>query len=112
MAIASIDPTTDRIHAEFEPHSTQQIEERIIAAEATFVSLKSSTFAERASWMLAAADILEQEVEKVASMVTGEMGKTLATARYEILKSATGMRQHQNCMAVLRRRSGPQEASE
>ncbi len=51
-----------------------------------------STFAERSAWMHRAADILESELEEVARLASTEMGKTIGTARFEVSKSARGMR--------------------
>ncbi|MCS5734469.1 aldehyde dehydrogenase AldH [Herbiconiux daphne] len=92
MAIATVDPSTGELLREFAPHTPAEVEERIAAADAAYRQLASTTFAERAEWMRAAAGILEAEVDQVAELITTEMGKTLATARYETLKSATGMR--------------------
>ena len=94
MTIATIDPTTGETLKEFTPHTPAEIEERIAAAHAAYLELAGTTFEQRAGWMRAAADILESEVDTVASLITTEMGKTLATARYEALKSATGMRHY------------------
>jgi len=92
MTIATIDPTTGEVLKEFAAHSPEEVEERVAAADAAYRALASTTFAQRAEWMRNAAAILEREVDEVSSLITTEMGKTLATARYETLKSATGMR--------------------
>jgi len=92
MTIATIDPTTGIVVRSYEPHGADEIEARIAAAHAASAALASTSIAQRAEWMRAAADLLEAEVDAVSSMITTEMGKTLATARYETLKSATGMR--------------------
>ncbi|THG29612.1 aldehyde dehydrogenase AldH [Naasia lichenicola] len=90
--IATVDPTTGTVLKEFAAHTAEEVEQRIAAADAAYRALASTTFAQRAEWMCAAADILEAEVDEVASLITTEMGKTIGTARYETLKSATGMR--------------------
>ncbi len=92
MAIATINPTTGVTEREFEPHSTEQVEGALAAAAAAVGLLRATSFAQRAAWMNAAASILEAEVEQVARMLTTEMGKTLASARAEVLKCAKGMR--------------------
>ncbi len=92
MAIATINPTTGVTEREFEPHSPEQIEGALAAAGAAVVLLRATSFAQRSAWMNAAAGILEAEVEQVARMLTTEMGKTLASARAEVLKCAKGMR--------------------
>ncbi len=92
MAIATIDPTTGELVAEFAAHTPAETEERIASAHAAYRALRSTEFAERAAWMRAAADLLDEEREQVAAMITLEMGKTLAQARAEAAKSATAMR--------------------
>ncbi len=92
MTIATVDPTTGETLREFAPHTPAEIEQRIAAAHAAYAELAGTTFAQRAEWMRAASDILEAEVDQVAGLITTEMGKTLGQARYETLKSATGMR--------------------
>jgi succinate-semialdehyde dehydrogenase/glutarate-semialdehyde dehydrogenase len=92
MAIATINPATGVTEREFEAHTEAEVDARIDEAVAAFRTLRSSTFADRAGWMRAAADVLEAEAEEVARMLTTEMGKTLAQARAEALKSAKTMR--------------------
>ena len=92
MAIATINPTTGVTERKFEPHSPEQIEGALAAAAAAVGLLRATSFAQRSAWMNAAAGILEAEVEQVARMLTTEMGKTLASARAEVLKCAKGMR--------------------
>lgn len=92
MPIATIDPTTGETVAEFEPHDTAEIDRRIAQSHDAFRQLRSTSFAERAAWMRAAADLMDAEVEETAAILTLEMGKTLAQARAEVRKSATNLR--------------------
>jgi succinate-semialdehyde dehydrogenase/glutarate-semialdehyde dehydrogenase len=92
MAIATINPTTGQVLKSFESHTPEEIEARIAAADAAYRQLAGTTFAERAGWMRRAAEILEEEADEVARLITTEMGKTFGSAKYEALKSATGMR--------------------
>ncbi len=92
MAIATINPSTGETLKTFEPHTDAQVEEIVARAHATYRELASTTFALRAEWMRAAADILDAELDHVASLVSTEMGKTIGTAKYEVSKSARGMR--------------------
>lgn len=91
MAIASINPATGEIIREFPAHTADEVEARIAAAHAAFGRLQKTDFATRAGWMHAAAGLLEEDVEQVASMITEEMGKPLVQARAEARKSATAM---------------------
>ncbi|WP_291380635.1 NADP-dependent succinic semialdehyde dehydrogenase [Demequina sp.] len=92
MAIATINPTTGETIAAFEPHDAAEVERRIAEAQAAYVALRATTFAQRAEWMLRAAALLEEEAEATAHMLTVEMGKPIAQARAEVLKCAKNMR--------------------
>jgi len=92
MAIATINPFTGQTEQEFEAHSDEEVDRRIAAAQAAFVQLKSTTFAQRADWMNAAAQLLEDDVEQLARIVTVEMGRPIKGARAEVLKCAKGLR--------------------
>jgi succinate-semialdehyde dehydrogenase/glutarate-semialdehyde dehydrogenase len=92
MPIASINPATGETIAEFAAHDDAQIEERIASAASAYEALRSTDFDTRASWMRTAADLLDADVEKVAELITLEMGKPLAQARAEVHKSAKAMR--------------------
>ncbi|GHF18984.1 NADP-dependent succinic semialdehyde dehydrogenase [Pseudolysinimonas yzui] len=92
MAIATINPFTGETEQTFEPHSDAEVERRIAAADAAFHALRATTFAQRAEWMRAAAQLLDDEVEELARLITIEMGRPIAGARAEVRKSAKGMR--------------------
>jgi len=92
MAIATINPTTGRVEKTFTAHTPDEIEERIAAAAAAAVTLRATSYAERAQWMLASADLLEAEADHIAAIMTVEMGKSLAAARAEALKCVKNMR--------------------
>jgi len=92
MAIATINPTTGETVETFEPHDDTEVARRIAEAAAAADALRDTTFAQRAQWMNATADILEADVERVARMLTLEMGKPLGQARGEVLKCAKNMR--------------------
>ena len=92
MAIATINPFTGRTEQEFEPHTDAEVEERIAATHAAFAELRRTSFAQRAEWMRAAAQLLEDDVEKLARIITIEMGRPIKGARAEVLKCAKGLR--------------------
>jgi succinate-semialdehyde dehydrogenase/glutarate-semialdehyde dehydrogenase len=92
MAISIINPTTGVTEREYTAHTPAEVEARIAAADAAVRALAKTTFAQRAGWMRAAADILESEVEQVAEVMTREMGKPIGAARAEVLKCVKGMR--------------------
>lgn len=92
MAIATINPATGETEKTFEPHSAAEVERRLALAAAAFETLKGTTFAERAGWMRAAADLLDADLEPLAEILTREMGKPIGASRAEVKKCARGMR--------------------
>ena len=92
MAIATVNPATGQTERSFHPFSDAEVERRIANASAGFHELAGTTFADRAGWMRAAADILERETDYVARTMTTEMGKTLTAAKAEAAKCAKAMR--------------------
>ncbi len=92
MAIATINPATGEVVKTFEAMSDAQVEERLNRAIGGFAALHGTSFAQRAQWMRAAADLLGAEREGIAATMTTEMGKTLAAAKAEVDKCATGCR--------------------
>ena len=92
MAIATTNPATGLVEREFAPHTEDEVESRIAAAHSAYRELKATTFAQRAEWMRAAADLLAGDVDTLAPLLTIEMGKPVGQSRAEILKSANGMR--------------------
>ncbi|GAA2090303.1 NADP-dependent succinic semialdehyde dehydrogenase [Pseudolysinimonas kribbensis] len=94
MAIATINPATGETLKTFEPHSAAQIEEILARADAANALMRATTFAQRSAWMHAAADLMDAELDRVAGLASTEMGKTIGTAKYEVTKSANGMRHY------------------
>ena len=92
MAIATTDPTTGETLEEFEPLTDEALEGKLALAAAAFASYRLTTPEQRAGWLRAAADVLDAEAGDVASMMTTEMGKTLASAKAEVAKCATALR--------------------
>ena len=92
MAIATINPATGVTEQSFEAHDATEVERRIAESQSAFVALKSTTFADRAGWMRAAADLLEADLDATARMLTVEMGKPISQSEAEVKKCAKGMR--------------------
>lgn len=92
MAIETINPATGETVETFEAHSAEEVQRRIAQAFDAFHQLKSTTYAQRAAWMHATAEILEADVDKAAEMITLEMGKPIGQSRAEVLKCAKNMR--------------------
>ena len=92
MAIETRNPATGEVLKTFEPLADDEVDERIARAAAAAASYRATTFAERAGWARAAADLLDAEVDSVAAVMTTEMGKTLRAAKAEATKCATVLR--------------------
>ena len=92
MAIATVNPATGELLKSFDALSDAQIEAKLQRAADTFSTYRKMPFAARARLMLKAAEILEQEKETFARMMTTEMGKTLRSAVDEAAKCASACR--------------------
>jgi succinate-semialdehyde dehydrogenase/glutarate-semialdehyde dehydrogenase len=92
MSIAIINPATGETEKEFEAHDAAEVERRLALAQAAHLTLRGTSFAQRAEWMNKAADLLEAELEETAVMMVHEMGKPIAAARAEVAKCAKGTR--------------------
>jgi succinate-semialdehyde dehydrogenase/glutarate-semialdehyde dehydrogenase len=92
MAIATTNPATGEVVKSFEPLTGPQIEQKLQLAASAFRTHRQTSFAERASKMMRAAEILEKEKDECARLMTLEMGKPLKAAVGEALKCATGCR--------------------
>ncbi|OBJ72156.1 NADP-dependent succinic semialdehyde dehydrogenase [Mycobacterium sp. 1274756.6] len=102
MSIATTNPATGEVVKTFTPATDEEIEAVVARAHARFGDYRHTGFAQRAEWMRATADLLEAEADEVAAMMTLEMGKTLASAKAEALKSAKGFRYYaDNAEALL-----------
>jgi succinate-semialdehyde dehydrogenase/glutarate-semialdehyde dehydrogenase len=92
MPIATVNPFTGQTEQEFEAHDDAEVDRRIAAAHAAYTELRATTFAERAEWMRAAAQLLEDDIDQLARLITIEMGRPIAGSRAEVLKCAKGLR--------------------
>ncbi|OBK20353.1 NADP-dependent succinic semialdehyde dehydrogenase [Mycobacterium asiaticum] len=93
MPIATVNPATGETVKTFTPATDEEVDAAIARAYERFLDYRhSTTFAQRAEWANATADLLEKEADDVAAMMTLEMGKTLASAKAETLKCAKGFR--------------------
>ena len=88
MTIASINPATGETLKTFDPLSETQIDEKLQRAVATFATYKQTSMADRAAWMVRAAEILEAEKGAFARLMTIEMGKPIKGAVGEVEKCA------------------------
>jgi succinate-semialdehyde dehydrogenase/glutarate-semialdehyde dehydrogenase len=92
MPIATISPATGETLKTFDALSGAELERRLARADETFRAYRRTSFAQRAGWMTRAAEILEDEKDRLGRLMTTEMGKTLASAVAEAEKCAKACR--------------------
>lgn len=88
MAIATINPATGETLKTFDALTDAQVDQKIQKATETFKTFRKLSFADRARMMNRAAELLEQEKDTLAHLMTLEMGKTLRSAVDEAVKCA------------------------
>src|SRR5256714_3142520 len=88
MSIRSINPATGETLNSFDELSAQQIEESLTRAVNAFRNSRRTSLADRSSTMLRVAEILENEKNDFARLMTTEMGKPLKAAVQEAEKCA------------------------
>ncbi len=87
-----MNPATGKTEQTFDPLDDAELEAKLARASEAAVSYRTTTFAERARWMVTAAELLEGEIPAIAQVMTTEMGKTFASAKGEAAKCAKGLR--------------------
>jgi succinate-semialdehyde dehydrogenase / glutarate-semialdehyde dehydrogenase len=92
MAIASVNPATGEKLTEFPRLDDREIEKRLSRAEEAFSRYRRKTFIERSELLHAATELLFQEKQKFAEIITMEMGKLFRDSVAEIEKCARGCR--------------------
>jgi succinate-semialdehyde dehydrogenase / glutarate-semialdehyde dehydrogenase len=90
--IATINPATNEKLQVFDPLSEAELDRRITRAWTAFLTYRRISIAERAGWMVRAAEILESEKQTFGRLMTLEMGKPLKSAAEEAAKCALGCR--------------------
>ncbi|MFH9006183.1 NADP-dependent succinic semialdehyde dehydrogenase [Streptomyces afghaniensis] len=92
MPIATVNPANGETLKTYEAMGEEEIERRLQLAEATFRTYRTTTFDERARLLRTAADLLEEDQQDIARVLTTEMGKPIQQARAEAAKCAKAMR--------------------
>lgn len=91
-SLTSRDPATGKIHDTYPETPEHAVEARLAAAERayreTLLHPLSDVIAARSRMLRHAATVLETSVDAYARIMTREMGKTLASAKAEVLKCA------------------------
>jgi succinate-semialdehyde dehydrogenase/glutarate-semialdehyde dehydrogenase len=87
-AVTVVDPTTEKELATYPEHGPEQIEAAVAAADAAFREWRHRPVAERGALLTAVAGVLRERADELAPLITAEMGKPLAEARFEVEKCA------------------------
>ena len=84
----TINPATGKQIAEYKRINIEEVKNNIAAANTCFKEWKKLSYAERAVYMHKLANVLENNNEAYALLITNEMGKTLKQAKKEVEKCA------------------------
>lgn len=87
--IQSKNPYTEQVLFEFTPFSADTIKEKLYTANLAYENWRQASFEYRKELLYNVAALLEERVEKYASLVSSEMGKPLSQAIAEVKKCAT-----------------------
>jgi succinate-semialdehyde dehydrogenase / glutarate-semialdehyde dehydrogenase len=92
MPIATINPATGETLRTFDPLTDTELDDKIAHAAKTFQTYRRIPLAERAAWLLRAAEILEADQGPLGRLMTTEMGKLVKAGGEEAAKCAWGCR--------------------
>jgi succinate-semialdehyde dehydrogenase/glutarate-semialdehyde dehydrogenase len=90
--IASINPATGEPVRLFDELTDAQLEAKLAGADHAYRAYRRTSFADRARWLRAAAEMLESGKDRIGRIMTLEMGKPIAAARAEAAKCAWACR--------------------
>ena len=92
MSYRSIDPTSGEVIAEHPAHTPAEVEGLLATAHAAYGTWRARPLTERTAALAALADVFERDSERLALLLTSEMGKPLGQARAEVAKCVDGIR--------------------
>lgn len=101
MPIATVNPANGETIKTYDALGAEEIERRLATAERTFRTYRTSSLDERARLLRRAADLLDEDTDDVARVMTTEMGKPVGQARAEAAKCAKAMRWYADHAAEL-----------
>ena len=86
--IQSLNPATGKLLRSFDPISSDLLEAKLSLASTAARTFGEEPLGERRFWMRRLALLLESDRDDIASLITAEVGKTIAAARAEVDKCA------------------------
>ena len=93
-AIASVNPATGVTQRAFEPLGDAQLTARLARAAAAFRRYRKTAVRDRARAMTRVAELLDEERNALARLITMEMGKPVTAAGDEVAKCAWACRHY------------------
>ncbi|WP_200301064.1 NADP-dependent succinic semialdehyde dehydrogenase [Streptomyces adelaidensis] len=91
MPIATVNPANGETLKTYDALGEEEIERRLATADTTFRTYRTTSFAQRARLLHRAAELLDEDADAVAQVMTTEMGKPVRQARAEAAKCAKAM---------------------
>ncbi|MFV3016649.1 aldehyde dehydrogenase family protein, partial [Pseudomonas sp. KHB2.9] len=88
MAYTTINPYNGELLAQFDTLTAEQLEHKLAAAAQCYATWKHTTYAQRASIIAKAGELMHQRFDALARKITLEMGKRIDEARGEVKFSA------------------------
>jgi len=86
--LRSTNPATGRTQHEVEALCDKALEQRLAAAQSAFAGWKATGFDNRARVLRDVSALMRDDIEKLARLMTDEMGKPIREARGEVEKAA------------------------
>src|SRR5919112_1161152 len=86
--LASISPLSGQKISVWSTHTREEIEHAVVDAHEAFTIWRSSDWAHRSALLRAVADVLTERRERLAALMTDEMGKPVREALAEVDKCA------------------------
>lgn len=90
MALITTNPATGETLESYDEMSSAQIKEIVDTAHAVHLDWRETTFAERSERLRALANLLREDQDRLATLMTREMGKPIVQSKAEIEKCALG----------------------
>ncbi|GAA3800853.1 NADP-dependent succinic semialdehyde dehydrogenase [Streptomyces phyllanthi] len=110
MAIATVNPANGETIKTYDALGEEEIERRLATADSAFRTYRTTSFDERARLLRRAAELLDEDAEDIAYVMTTEMGKPIRQARAEAAKCAKAMRWYADHAARLLADEEPAES--
>jgi succinate-semialdehyde dehydrogenase/glutarate-semialdehyde dehydrogenase len=102
MPIQTLNPANGELLRSFDPLTPEAIEQKLALAADAARAYPAEPLTQRAFWMRRVVQLLEADVDDLATTMVVEMGKPITTARSEVLKCAGACRYYaDNAEAIL-----------